>query len=421
MPTFALVDGNSFYASCERVFRPDLAGRPIVVLSNNDGCVVARSAEAKALGIAGCVPYFQIAGLCRRHGVAVFSSNYALYGDMSRRMMTVLAGHAPAQEIYSIDECFLDLTGVRERSTVARQMREAVLRRVGIPTCVGIGSSKTLAKLANHVAKSRPERGGVFDWEAVSDRQQAQLLGEIEVSEVWGIGRRLTEQLKRMHILTALDLRQADPGRIRRHFSVVVERTVAELNGIACLSLEDMAPARQQIISSRSFGELVEDFTTLHASVAHHVARAAEKLRQQHSVAEAIGVTIRTNPHREQDGQYHGWQVVPLVYPGSDTLTLTAAAMQALRQIWRDGYRYQKAGVMLIGIRPAGMEQQDLLAPPPDPRRERLMSTLDAINRQFGRGKVRLAAERMTEGWHMRQENRSPRYTTNMQEIPCVK
>ena len=338
MPAFALVDGNSFYASCERVFRPDLAGRPIVVLSNNDGCVVARSAEAKALGISGCVPYFRIAGLCRRHGVAVFSSNYALYGDMSRRMMTVLAGHAPAQEVYSIDECLLDLTGVPERSTVARQMREAVLRRVGIPTCVGIGSSKTLAKLANYVAKSRPEWRGVFDWEAVSDRQQEQLLGEIEVSEVWGIGRRLTEQLKRMQILTALDLKRADPGRIRRQFNVVIERTVAELNGMACLSLEDIAPVRQQIISSRSFGELVEDFTTLHASVTHHVARAAEKLRQQHSVAEAIGVTIRTNPHREQDGQHHGWQVVPLVYPGSDTLTLTAAAMQALCQIWRDGY-----------------------------------------------------------------------------------
>ncbi len=248
MTTYALVDGNNFYASCERVFRPDLEGRPIVVLSNNDGCVVAASAEAKALNLKMFGPFFEIAGLCRRHGVTVFSSNYTLYGDMSRRMMAILAEYAPGQEVYSIDECFLDLSGVSDIETLARRMRDDVRRRIGIPVSVGIGPSKTLAKLANHVAKRVPGwDSGVFDWSWLSETERDSLLEKLAVGKIWGVGRKLAVQLEKMEIDTALKLKRADPRAIRRQFSVMLERTVAELNGVNCLELDDAAPERQQI------------------------------------------------------------------------------------------------------------------------------------------------------------------------------
>lgn len=419
MTTFALVDGNTFYASCERVFRPDLAGRPIVVLSNNDGCVVARSAEARALGIKGFVPYFEVAGLCRRHGVEVFSSNYALYGDMSRRMMAILAEHVPAQDVYSIDECFLDLSGLPDRDVLTRRLRSDVWRRIGIPTCVGVGASKTLAKLANHIAKSRPEWDGVFDWDWAGTAERERLLAGIEARRIWGVGRHLGTRLADMGIHSALDLARADPHRIKRAFNVVVERIVAELAGVSCLDMEDVAPPRQQIISSRSFARPLNDYTAVHASVSHHVARAAEKLRRQGSVAGSIGVSIRSSPFR--DAPCHGWRVMPLIYPSDDTLTLADAAARALRAIWRDGPLYQKAGVVLMDLGPRTVQQQDLLLAPPDPRRARLMAALDAVNRQFGRDTLRLAAEQASEQWHMRQQWRSPRYTTRWDELLAVR
>lgn len=418
MPTFALVDGNSFYASCERVFRPDLTGRPIIVLSNNDGCVVARTAEAKALGIRGFVPYYQVDWLCRKHDVAVFSSNYALYGDMSRRMMTILAGHAPAQEVYSIDECFLDLSGVAGREARARQMRADVLQRIGIPTCVGIGSSKTLAKLANHVAKLRPGYGGVFDWDWLTECERDALMAGLGVDEVWGVGRRLGVQLVGLGIRSVLDLQRADSRRIRQKFSVVVERMVAELNGASCLAMEDVIPARQRILCSRSFGQLVDDVDTLSAAVAHHAARAAEQLRRQHGTTPLVGVLLCTNAHRQQDLQQQGWQCVPLVQASADTLAITRAALSGLRQLYRPGYRYQKAGVALLELGPDHIAQSDLFTPVPDPRRTRLMTAVDRINHAYGRGTIRSGAEGMSRDWHMRQGHRSPRYTTVWTELP---
>jgi DNA polymerase V len=413
---FGLVDGNSFYASCERVFRPDLRGRPIVVLSNNDGCVVAASAEAKALGIPMFGPYFEIAGLCRKHKIEVFSSNYTLYGDMSRRMMAVLAEFAPEQEVYSIDECFLDLTGIPDLDSHGHRTRQAVLQRVGIPTCVGIGPSKTLAKLANHVAKKRAEWAGVFDWSWLSAPEQETLLGQLEVGKVWGIGGRLAEKLGAMGITTVLQLKRADPRRIKRKFSVVVERTINELNGVSCLALEDVAPAKQQIIASRSFGQKVEDLDTLTAAVAHHAARAAEKLRLQRSAARLIGVSIRTSPFNEEP-QYHPYIVVPLVHSTNDTIELTRAALAGLRAIYRRGYRYQKAGVILMEIRPSQIQQTDLFAPLPDPRRQKLMQAMDAINRDYGSSRVKLGAEGLTKNWTMRQDKRSPCWTTRWNEL----
>ncbi|MGC0151068.1 Y-family DNA polymerase [Chromobacterium vaccinii] len=417
MKTFALVDGNNFYASCERVFRPDLADKPIVVLSNNDGCVVAASAEAKALpGIQMFGPFFEIAGLCRRHGVTVFSSNYALYGDMSRRMMAILAEHAPGQEVYSIDECFLDLSGVAEPEALARRMRDSVQRRIGIPTCVGIGSSKTLAKLANHVAKRVPGwDDGVFDWRRLAEADRDALMAGLPVGKVWGVGRKLADRLREWRIDTALQLKEADPRRIRQGFGVTLERTVAELNGVSCLELDEAAPERQQIISSRSFGEKACDFNVLAAAVSHHIATAGEKLRAQRGVARLIGVGIRTSPFGD-DG-YNGYTVVPLPQPSDDAMTLTRAALAGLRAIYRRGPRYQKAGVVLMEISPRERLQADLFGPAPDPRRQRLMRTMDAINQTFGRGCVKLASEALTPDWEMRQDVRSPCYTTRLDQL----
>ncbi|MCD5326786.1 Y-family DNA polymerase [Chromobacterium piscinae] len=417
---FALVDGNSMYASCERVFRPDLIGKPIVVLSNNDGCVVAASAEAKALpGLRMFGPFFEIADVCRQHDVAVFSSNYALYGDMSRRMMRVLSEFAAVQEVYSIDECFLDMTGMPDLDSHGHRMRQAVLQRVGIPTCVGMGPSKTLAKLANRIAKKQTQWNGVFEWDFVTPAQADELMAQIEVGDVWGIGRRLSEQLQAMNINSALDLKRADSRQIKRRFSVVVERTVQELNGISCLALEDVAPSKQQIIASRSFSKKVRDLDTLIASISHHAARAAEKLRAQGSTARMVGVGIRTSPFSDV-AQYRPYIVVPLVQATDDTLEITRAALAGLRDIYKKGYLYHKAGIVLMEIGPRGIVQSDLFAAPPDPRRARLMRTMDAISRQFGRGAVRLASEDMTRRWQMRQDVRSPRYTTRLDELLSV-
>lgn len=420
MPTFALVDGNSFYASCERVFRPDLRGRPIVVLSNNDGCVVAASAEAKALGLKMFGPYFEIAGLCRQYGIEVFSSNYTLYGDLSRRMMQVLADYAPHQEIYSIDECFLDLTGLHDVRERAQQMRQAVLQRVGIPTCVGVGSTKTLAKLANHVAKKRPEWHGVFSWETQSPHETATLLSQLDVGSVWGVGRRLVEKLKTIGIHTVLDLKQSDPRWIKRHFSVVVERTVAELNGISCLAFDDIAPSKRQIIASRSFGQKVMDLETLSAAIAHHTARAAEKLRQQGGRAKLLGVSLYTHPFATGESG-HPYTVIPLIHPSDDTVTLIHAALAGLKQLYRPGCRYHKAGILLMEISDRSVQQTDLFTPLPDRRREKLMQTLDAINRRYGHGRLKLGVEGLSPNWTMRQDNRSPCWTTRWDEILTVR
>jgi DNA polymerase V len=310
-------------------------------------------------------------------------------------------------------DCMPDLDGHGHR------IRQAVLQRVGIPTCVGFGTSKTMAKLANRVAKKRAEWGGVFAWDWLNAAEADELMGQIPVGDVWGIGGRLTEKLGAMGITTALQLKQADPRRIKRAFSVVVERTVQELNGVSCLALEDVAPAKQQIIASRSFSEKVTDLATLTASVAHHAARGSEKLRQQHSTARLVAVQIMTSPFADTP-QYRPYIVVPLVQPSNDTLLITRAALAGLRQIYRPGFRYHKAGIMLLEIGDQAVQQSDLFAAPPDPRRARLMAVMDKINRDWGRGTLRTAAEQLTADWHMRQDLRSNRYTTNWKELLTV-
>lgn len=391
IPVFALVDCNNFYASCERLFRPDLRGRPIVVLSNNDGCVVARSAEAKALGIKMGTPLFKIGPTLTKHRVEIFSSNYTLYGDISGRVMSTLATMAPRMEVYSIDEAFLDLTGLAPNFDLldhGRQIKQRTEDWTGIPVCVGIGPTKTLAKLANYAAKRYPATGGVVDLTGVE--RQRRLMSITPVGEVWGIGHRLSARMQSSGIATALDLAQASPATIRRHYSVVVERTVRELNGTSCLELEDAPAAQQQIVCSRAFSARVTELGQLREAVREYSAKAAAKLRRGGQVAQTLTVSIQTSPF-SGDPTYANSANIRLVQPTDDTRTITRSMLQQLDRLWRDGYRYSRAGVMLSELSARTVHQVDLFsAPAARPGREdQLMELVDGINKKFGRGRVR--------------------------------
>ena len=422
---FALVDANNFYVSCHRAFDPSLKGKPVVVLSNNDGCCVARSNEVKALGVKMGTPWFQLYDLAKQHGIIALSSNYCLYVDVSLRFMRILAQFSPVQEVYSIDECFLDFTGFNyiDMTGYGQTIRQRVLQWLGLPVCVGIGPSKTLAKLANYVAKKRDQYQGVFDYSRLGQQEQDELLASIEVGEVWGIGLRLSERLARLGIETVKDLRDADTKIVRRQFSVVVERTVLELRGVSCLDLEEVAQAKKEIVSSRSFGKLVVKLDDLQQAVASYTARAAEKLRRQHSVAGALQVFLQTNPHKTNEPQYHPSIVIPLVEPTADTGLLVSHAMRGLKRIYKPGYRYQKAGVMLMELSDPKTCQPDLFSHVSTQDRQksqRRMETLDHINRKMGRGTLRLAAEGFQHTWKVRTDYPSPRYTTRWAELPVA-
>ena len=414
----ALVDCNNFYVSCERLFQPNLEGRPVVILSNNDGCVVSRSQEVKDLGVAMAAPWFQLKDIAKKHGIIARSSNYTLYADLSNRVMRLLAQFSPNQEVYSIDECFLELTGMTDLSQYGQRMRHTVRQCVGIPVCVGIAPSKTLAKLANHVAKKQPHFGSVCNFNELPENELDALLGNIEAGEVWGVGRRTTTRLQEMGISSVLALKRAPARRIRAEFGVVMERTVAELNGIACLELDELTPPRSQIICSRSFGVSVTRLSELEQAVIAYTSRAAEKLRQQRSLATCVQVYIRTNPHQTKAPQYQPVLTVPLAEPADDTILLCHATLGGLRQIYRSGYAYQKAGVMLSGIiasadRPLTLFD-DVAA---QQKSSALMATLDQINRRMGSGTVQLLGEGIRKSWAMKRENVSPRYTTELDEL----
>lgn len=421
--TVALIDVNNFYVSCERVFNPKLNGKPVVVLSNNDGCAVARSNEAKALGIPMGAPWFKLQDLVKQHGLIGLSSNYALYADMSNRVMSILRQFSPDQEVYSIDECFLDLTGFAKRDLIAygQEIRQRILQWTGLPVCVGMGASKTLAKLANHVAKKRPEWNGVCNFNLLQPEELDGILMSIEVGEVWGIGRKLAPRLNEIGIHTALDLKRADPETMRARFSVVMEKTIRELNGTFCIELEEVAPPKKQILSSRSFGMPVTDRDSLAESITLYMTRAAEKLRRQQSYAGSIYVYIRTSPFRPDDPQYSNAMTIPLPSPTDDTRKLVNVALWVLKRLYRPGYRYAKAGVMLSEIVPAAGCQTDLFADQTmSPNSERLMTALDAINRKMGKDSVKLASEGMKRPWAMKQGNKSPCFTTNWNDIVAV-
>lgn len=403
--------------------RPSLEDRPLVVLSNNDGCAIARTQEAKALGIKMGAPWFKIKHLAQTHGLLALSANFNLYGDLSQRMMNVIGQFSPQQEIYSIDESFLDLTGVpgtgRELGSAIRQR---VKQWVGIPTCVGIGPSKTLAKLANHLAKKVARLQGVCDLSTLDNARRLRALHHVPIEDVWGVGRRLAPQLRELGICTASDLAQQSPQRIQERFSVVLAKTVRELAGESCIGWEDEPADKQQIMCSRSFGKPVTDLIDLQQALTVFVSRAAEKLRSQASLTEAIHVFIRTSPFREGP-KYTGSTIVK-VAPTDDTATLIGAVSQALRQIFRPGYVYAKAGVCLLEIEQrAQVESQLGLFDPPQPTDEipkrDLMQVMDQLNQRFGRFTV-VAANALEQGdapWQMRQERKTPAYTTCWDDI----
>ena len=415
----ALVDCNNFYVSCERVFRPDLKNVPVVVLSNNDGCAVSRSNEAKELGIRMGQPWFQCKELAEEHGILALSSNYALYADMSNRVMSILASYAPRQEVYSIDESFLDLTGVPKLRELSYEMRERVLRWTDIPVCVGIGPTKTLAKLANHVAKKHPRSKGVFNYNDLSDAQQTKLLSQITVDEVWGVGRKITKRLALYGIQTVQELRVAHTPTLRSEFGVVMEKTQRELQGISCIDLEEHIPDKQQIISSRSFGNPIKELAVVQDALSVFVANATAKLRAQSGQAAMVQVFLQTNRFKPDEPQYNPSMAVPLPQPTNDSLVINRWVHHVAGLLWRDGYDYKKAGIMLSDISPVSMVQGDLLEPAVTSD-TRLMKAIDGLNSRFGRGTIKVSTGGIRGEWGMRQERKSPNYTTNWAEIPAV-
>ena len=439
MSTFALVDGNNFYVSCERVFQPKLNGRAVVVLSNNDGCVIARSNEAKALGIKMGHPWFQIRELEKQKMLVARSANFALYGDLSDRMTSVIARCGFRYEAYSIDESFVDLTGVNGATDCGLELRQRILQSVGIPCCVGIGATKTLAKLANHIAKTAERRPGIYSNELarvcnlteLSTSALNYLLTQTPVREVWGIGARLSEQLESAGINNAAQLSQMNPAIARSKWSVTVERTIRELGGTSCIELQDMPTQKQQISTTRTFGALIIDLSGLIEAVTVFTSRASEKLRKQASTCSQVNVFIRTSPFR-QSRQYGQSITMKLSRPSSDTLCLVQAALAGLRKIYRPGYEYSKAGIHLLDLQPesVGQTQFDFEAPKattgePDrqDRRKQLMKTMDTINARFGRGAlvVGSAGVNTDNAWHMKQTRLSPNYTTVWQDMPVVR
>ncbi|HFS5790666.1 TPA: Y-family DNA polymerase [Citrobacter werkmanii] len=421
---FALVDVNSFYASCETAFRPDLKGRPVVVLSNNDGCVIARNAEAKRAGVKMGDPYFKQKDLFRRYGVVCFSSNYELYADMSSRVMSTLEAMSPRCEIYSIDEAFCDLTGVRNCRVLqefGQELKDAVYQNTGLAVGVGIAQTKTLAKLANHAAKKwTRQTGGVVDLS--NQERQRKLMAALPVDEVWGVGRRISKKLEAMGIKTVLDLADTDIRFIRKHFNVVLERTVRELRGEPCLELEEFAPVKQEIVCSRSFGERITDYDAMRQAICSYASRAAEKLRGEHQYCRFISTFVKTSPFALNEPYYGNSASVKLLTPTQDSRDIIAAATRSLDAIWKDGHRYQKAGVMLGDFFSQGIAQLNLFDDNA-PRRgsEKLMEVLDYLNAKEGKGALYFAGQGIQQQWAMKREMLSPRYTTRYEDLLQVK
>ncbi len=414
----ALVDCNNFYASCERLFQPRLRDRPVVVLSNNDGCVIARSNEAKALGIGMGDPWHLNKDKFDRHGVVVRSSNYTLYGDISARVVTVLRGFTPELEVYSIDEAFLSFEGFADPMAHARKLRGTVLQWTGIPVSVGIAPTKTLAKVANRLAKKGEGRDGVFM--LTHQHEQIAALEKLDLTDLWGVAGRLAKRLAELGIHTPLQLRDADPGILRQRLGVVVQRLALELRGTPCHEMALSVPDNKTILASRSFGRAVTERSEFEESVASHIARAAEKLRRQKLTAGAVMVFAQTNQFRTQDRQYSASRTIALPVASADTLVLTNAALRAAGCIWREGFRYKKAGITLLELGSASKVQGDLWTPADTPRQRALMQAMDRINAEHGRDTMRLAVSGVKRGWTLRSEQRSQRYTTSWNELLSV-
>lgn len=415
---FALVDCNSFYASCEQVFRPDLRGKPVVVLSNNDGFVVARSKEAKALGIADLQPFFKVEPLLRRNNVAIFSSNYPLYGDLSNRVMTTLKGFSSHIEVYSIDEMFLSLQGMHnEPESYGREIKNRLWNHVRMPVGVGIAPTKTLAKMANRAAKKIQKMNGVcvldepYKWEWV--------LRRVPVTAIWGVARRLAARLAGLNISSAWDLASADPKHVRLHSNVCLERTIEELNGRPCLELEELPRNKKQIYCTRSFGKKAKELQPVLEAISLYAARAAEKLRTQKYLVLSMHVFIHTSPFKPN---FHSVSdVVKLPYPTDDTRLITALARETASRLFSPGHAFLKAGIGLIEIVDRKYYQFDLLHQGQPEKSDQVMNVMDKINKNEGKGTLFLASQGVNKPWYMRQQFTSPQYTTKWSELPVIK
>ncbi|EAA9055551.1 DNA polymerase V subunit UmuC [Salmonella enterica] len=421
---FALADVNSFYASCEKVFRPDLRNRPVVVLSNNDGCVIARSAEAKRLGIKMGVPWFQLKTAQFQEPVITFSSNYELYASMSNRVMSHLEELAPRVEQYSIDEMFLDIRGIDRCinfEDFGRQLREHVRSGTGLTIGVGMGPTKTLAKSAQWASKEWPQFKGVLALTPDNPKRTEKLLSRQPVEEIWGVGRRISRKLGTLGITTALQLARANPVFIRKNFNVILKRTVRELNGESCISLEEAPPPKQQIVCSRSFGERVTTYEAMRQAVCQYAERAAEKLRGERQFCRHIAVFVKTSPFAVNEPYYGNVASEKLMTPTQDTRDIIAAAVKALDRIWVNGHRYANAGCMLNDFTPTGVSQLNLFDDTqPRSNSNQLMKVVDGINHS-GKGKIWFAGRGIAPEWQMKRELLSPAYTTRWSDIPAAK
>lgn len=412
---FAIIDCNNFYASCERLFRPDLHGQPIVVLSNNDGCVIARSNEAKALGIKMGQPYFQIKAFCKQEQIQVFSSNYTLYGDLSARVMQIIEQEWPDIEVYSIDEAFLDLSSMppQRQQGFVQQLRQRILREVGIPTSIGIGPSKTLAKAANYLAK-KSQNISVLQIDT-----SAYWLTQIPIAEIWGIGRQWAKKLQDRQIFNAADLARQSASLIRQHFSLPLMQTTLELQGVHCHELQKQSP-RRSIVASKSFGKTQTELMILEQALSHHCRRATEKLRLCKGKLLSLSVFIRTNPFQNQKPQYMNHCRIHLPLPTDDLRAITSYAKYCLKHIFKPGFHYHKMGVVFEEI--VYHTQHSFLALDTNQESEAFMQVLGAIQKKFGKHSIQLAAEGCTnKPWQMKSEQRSPAYTTNWEDIAVVK
>jgi len=410
----ALADCNNFYVSCERVFRPSLEGRPVIVLSNNDGCAVARSNEAKALGIAMGAPYHQIKRLCGRNGVFVFSSNYELYGDMSRRVVSVLSRFSPEMEIYSIDESFLNLEGSPDPLGLSGRMRETVRKWTGIPISVGLGKTKTLAKLANRLAKK--EHAGCLQVEAGN----RSTLGNVPIEDVWGVGRRLSVRLRRVGLENAWAFAQAPSSAIRAIGGVTLERTQRELTGVPCLEMEEVPQPRKNTCCSRSFGKPVTGRGELEEAVANYAVRATRKVRAEGSLACGLQVFLTTNRFRKDQPQYSNSRTLSLDEPTDDPIRIVRNAKALLSSIYRKGYAYKKAGVLLLDLVSGRSRQGLLFEEHGDERRRGFVNALEEVAARYGQSGAFLAAQGVRRSWSMKRQSRTPRYTTCWDELPLV-
>jgi DNA polymerase V len=421
MPTFGLIDCNNFYASCERVFQPGLKRRPIVVLSNNDGCVVARSAEAKTLGIAMGVPLFKIRDVIKNHDVVVRSSNYALYGDFSERVMSIISTAAPRHEIYSIDECFLDLDRmpVKNMTTWSRDLRSRIMKCTGIPVSIGIGSTKTLSKVANKLAKASPKANGVIDLSSHPEWLES-ALRKTPVGGVWGIGRQWSAMLGERGIVSALDLLNLQDGWIRQRMGVVGLRTVHELRGIPCHELDTQPKPQKTTCCSRSFGSAVTDKDQVRNAIVSFAERGSEKVRQSGQICGSMQVFINTDPFATTAPQHSASASTTFMSPTADSRTIVAAAMRIFDQIWREGFAWRKAGILLLDLS-SRVDVQPHLFSNQTTSSDGLMKAVDRINDRFGRGSVGLGLSAKNAEWRMRQDQLSPHYTTRWRDIPHVR